>query len=49
MVKTLRKTKIMHITRKQNNAQAFVNLDICPIILFCRQYFKKSLFDFIFL
>ena len=26
----------MHLTKKQNNAQAFVNLHIRPVILLCR-------------
>jgi len=39
MVKTQRKTKIIHFTKKQNSVQAFVNLPIRPIVLFCRQYF----------
>jgi len=40
--KTLRKTKIIHFTKKQNNVQAFVNLLICPIMLFRRQYFLQE-------
>jgi len=34
----------MHFTRKENNVQAFVNLHIRLIILFCRQYFLQQVF-----
>ena len=45
LVKPPRKTKIIHFTTKQNNIQAFVNLPIRPIILFCgRQYFFQEVF-----
>jgi len=44
IVKTPRKTKIMHFTKKQKNAQAFVNLHIRPIILFYKQYFMQDIF-----
>jgi len=44
MVKTPRKTKIILFPKKQNNVQAFVNLHIRPIILFCSQYFRQEVF-----
>jgi len=44
IVKTPRKTKIMHFTKQQNNVQAFSNLHIRRIILFCRQYFLQEVF-----
>jgi len=34
----------MHLTKKQNNAKAFVNLHIRPVILFCRQYFLEEIY-----
>jgi len=33
---------MIHFTEKQNNVQAFVNLHICPIIIFCWQYFLQE-------
>jgi len=44
IVKTPRKTKIIHFTKKQNNVQPFVNLLICPIMLFRRQYSLQEAF-----
>jgi len=35
----------MHVTKKRNNAQAFVNLHIRPIILLCREDFLEE--DFV--
>jgi len=34
----------MLFPKKQSNVQAFVNLNIRPIILFCRQYFRQEVF-----
>jgi len=34
----------MHLSKKQNNAQAFVNLHIRPVILLCRQYFPEEIY-----
>jgi len=49
IVKTLRKTKIVHFATKQNNVQTFGNLHICPFMFSVdNTFFKKSLFDFIF-
>jgi len=42
IVKTPRRTKIIDFTKKQNNAQAFLN--IRPIVFFCRQYFFQEVF-----
>ena len=44
IVKTPRRTKIIDITKKQNNAQAFLCWPIRPIIFFCRQYFFQEVF-----
>jgi len=44
IVKAPRKTKLINVTKKQNNVQAFVNLLIRPIILFCKQYFLQEIF-----
>jgi len=41
IVKTPRKTTIMHYAKKQNNVHSFVTLHICPIVIFCRQFFNK--------
>jgi len=48
IVKTPRKT-IIHFTTKQNNVQAFVNLLICLVMLFRRQYFLQVFVRFYFL
>ena len=34
----------MHFTWKQNKVQAFGNLHVRPIILFCGQYFLQEVF-----
>ena len=34
----------MHFTKKQNSVQAFANLHIHPIVLFCKQYFLQEVF-----
>jgi len=39
----------VHFAKKQNNVQAFANLHIRPIILFCRQYFLQEDYRFYFL
>jgi len=44
IVKTPRKTKIIHFTKKQNSVQAFVNLLIRPIVLFRGRYFLLEVF-----
>jgi len=44
ILKTPRKTTIIHFTKKQNNVQAFVVLHIRPIIVFCTQYFLQEVF-----
>jgi len=49
IVKTPRKTKIIRFTKKQNNVPAFVNLLICPIMLFRRQYLLEVFVRFYFL
>jgi len=41
IVKTPRKTKVMHFTKKKNNVHTFVNLQIRPIILSVKNTFFK--------